>query len=97
VGMILCALDHDEWEGPFNTVAPEPLRQKDVAKAFGRAVHRPAVLPTPALAVTVMLGDAHVLVTDSQRCAPRVAETHGYTWAKPDIDGCLRAAIPPGA
>lgn len=93
VGMILCALDHDDWEGPFNNVAPEPLRQGDVARAFGRAVNRPAVVPTPAMAIKLTLGEAHVLVTDSQRCVPGVAVARGYTWATGDIDACLRDAI----
>jgi uncharacterized protein len=97
VGMILCALDHEEWEGPFNTVGPAPLRQADVARAFGRAVRRPAVVPTPRIAIALALGEARVLVTDSQRCVPRAAAARGYTWAQPDIDGCLRAAIPAGA
>jgi len=93
VGMILAALDDDRWEGPFNNTAPEPMRQADVAKAFGRAVGRPAVVPTPGMAVRLSMGDAAVLVTDSQRCVPRAAEGRDYAWAMGDIDASLAARI----
>lgn len=93
VGMILRAVDADAWEGPFNNVAPEPMRQAEVAKAFGRAVGRAAVVPTPALALKMTLGDAAVLVTDSHRTDPVVARQNGYGWAYGDIDASLAARI----
>jgi uncharacterized protein (TIGR01777 family) len=94
VGMILAAVGDDAWEGPFNNVAPEPMRQADVAKAFGRAVGRPAVMPTPALALKLTLGDAAVLVTDSHRTDPVVARARGYGWEYGDLDASLGARIP---
>ncbi len=95
VGMILAALDDDRWEGPFNNVAPEPMRQADLAKALGHAVGRPAVVPTPAMAIRMAMGEAAVLVTDSQRCTPHVAAAHGYVWARPDIAASLAARTSP--
>lgn len=94
VGMIITALTDDRWEGPFNNVAPEPMRQADVAKAFGHAVGRPAVVPTPALAVRMTMGESAVLVTESQRCVPGVARDRGYQWARGDIAASLAAHIP---
>ena len=93
VGMILRALDDEAWSGPFNNVAPEPMRQSDVAKAFGRVLSRPAVLPTPAFALKMTMGEAAVLVTDSQRCVPAAARARGYAWAQADLDDCLRGAL----
>ncbi len=94
VGMIIRAIEDDAWEGPFNNVAPEPMRQAEVAKAFGRAVGRPAVVPTPALALKMTLGDAAVLVTDSHRTDPLAARDRGYAWQYGDIDASLGARIP---
>ena len=94
VGMIIRAIEDDAWEGPFNNVAPEPMRQAEVAKAFGRAVGRPAVVPTPALALKMTLGDAAVLVTDSHRTDPAAARGRGYGWQYGDIDASLGARIP---
>jgi uncharacterized protein (TIGR01777 family) len=93
VGMILRAIDDDSWEGPFNNVAPEPLRQVDVAKAFGQAVGRPAVVPTPGMAVRMTMGEAAVLVTDSARAVPGVPRARGYAWACDDIAASLAARV----
>ena len=93
VGMIITALTDDHWEGPFNNVAPEPLRQADVAKAFGHTVGRPAVMPTPAMAIKMTMGEAAVLVTDSQRCVPAAAADRRYAWARGDIAASLAAHI----
>lgn len=93
VGMIIIALTDDRWEGPFNNVAPEPLRQADVAKAFGHTVGRPAVMPTPAMAIKMTMGEAAVLVTDSQRCVPAAAADRRYAWARGDIAASLAAHI----
>ena len=93
VGMILRAVDDDAWEGPFNNVAPEPLRQVDVAKAFGHAVGRPALMPTPAMAVRMTMGEAAVLVTDSARVEPGVPRARGYGWEFSDIGASLAAHV----
>jgi uncharacterized protein (TIGR01777 family) len=93
VGMIITALTDDRWEGPFNNVAPEPMRQADVARAFGHAVGRPAVVPTPGMALKMAMGESAVLVTDSQRCVPAAAESRDYVWARPGIAASLAAHI----
>lgn len=93
VGMIIRAIEDDAWEGPFNNVAPEPMRQADVARAFGHAVGRPAVVPTPGMALKMAMGESAVLVTDSQRCVPAAAESRDYVWARPGIAASLAAHI----
>ena len=63
VGIYLAALDGDAWQGPINASAPEPVTNKAFSKALGRALHRPAFAPVPALAIQRALrrdgGDRH--------------------------------------
>jgi uncharacterized protein (TIGR01777 family) len=54
-------------EGPVNAVAPQQLRQGDAARYFGAVLHRPAVVPTPAAAVRLLLGEEADLVLHGQR------------------------------
>lgn len=89
VGMIITAIADDRWEGPFNNTAPEALRQVDVAKAFGHVLGRPAVMPTPGFALKMSMGEAAVLVSDSQRCVPAAAQERGYAWLVADLDASL--------
>src|SRR5439155_12568999 len=55
VGAIVHLLTADV-SGPVNLVAPNPVRYRDYAKALGRALHRPAFLPTPMLGPRLLLG-----------------------------------------
>jgi uncharacterized protein (TIGR01777 family) len=80
--------------GPVNLTAPNPLRHRDFARALGRAVHRPALLPTPRLAVRLALGEfADEGVLAGQRVLPRVLIDAGFRFSEPDIDAGLSAAL----
>jgi len=58
-------------DGPVNAVAPQQLRQREAAKEFGAVLHRPAVVPTPAAAVRLLLGEEADLVLHGQQAVSR--------------------------
>ena len=93
VGLYLAALDGEDWTGPVNASAPEPVTNKTFSKALGRALHRPAFAPVPALAVRALYGEMAEIVTKGQRVVPRRAQEHGYAFAHPDLDEALRSAL----
>jgi len=92
-GLYLAALDGDDWTGPVNATAPEPVTNRTFSKALGRALHRPAIAPVPGLAVRTLYGEMAEIVTQSQRVIPRRAQEHGYAFAHPDLDEALRSAL----
>ncbi|WP_103884166.1 TIGR01777 family oxidoreductase [Actinacidiphila yanglinensis] len=89
------ALDHDELSGPVNLTAPEPRTNKEVTEAMGRVLHRPTVLPVPGFALRAVLGEFAGDVTGSQRVRPKRLLDAGFAFAHPDIDGAIKAALPP--
>ena len=93
VGLYLAALDGEDWAGPVNATAPEPVTNKTFSKALGRALHRPAFAPVPALAVRTLYGEMAEIVTKSQRVIPRRAQELGYAFEHPDLDEALRSAL----
>ncbi len=93
VGIYLAALDGSDWSGPVNATAPAPVTNRDFSKALGRALHRPAVLPVPALALRLLYGDMAEIVTEGQRALPRRAEELGYAFAHADLDEALGSAL----
>jgi uncharacterized protein (TIGR01777 family) len=93
VGLYLAALDDDAYEGPVNATAPTPVTNAAFSKALGRALHRPGFAPVPGLAVRILYGQMAEIVTTGQRAVPRKAQEHGYTFAHPDLDEALRAAL----
>ena len=58
VKIIAVALVDERYRGPVNGVAPEEATSRAFARALGRALHRPAILPLPALALRVIFGEA---------------------------------------
>ena len=83
------------WHGPINASAPEPVTNKAFSKALGRALHRPAFAPVPALAIQTLYGEMAEIVTKGQRVVPKAALEHGYAFAHPDLDEALRSALSP--
>jgi uncharacterized protein (TIGR01777 family) len=82
-------------EGPVNLTAPNPVRQGEFAKALGRAMHRPAVLPIPALGPKLVLGSELVdtVLLTGQKVLPTVLEGDGYTFVHPTLDAALAGVL----
>jgi uncharacterized protein (TIGR01777 family) len=94
IGILTWALDTEAVSGVVNGTAPHPVTNKDWSKALGRAVHRPAVLPIPGLALEVKFGREFGKVAQGgQRVLPRRTEELGYAFKYPEIDGALRNLV----
>lgn len=66
--------------GPFNFTGPDPIRQKDFAKALGSALNRPAIMPAPAFMVKLVMGELGASLLQSQRALPAALEKEGFTF-----------------
>lgn len=91
VGLILFALDTPALDGPVVAAAPAPARQRDFTRTLARVLGRPAVLPTPALALRLAMGEMATLALDGQRAAPHAALAAGYAFRHPDLEPALRS------
>jgi uncharacterized protein (TIGR01777 family) len=93
VGMVLAALDDERWSGPVNATAPEPVSNRELSRALGHALHRPALLPVPAVALRARDGEMAEIVTTGVRAVPARALVLGYEFAHPSLEEALRAAL----
>jgi uncharacterized protein (TIGR01777 family) len=93
VAMFVAALGEESWSGPVNASAPQPATNREFARALGRVLHRPAVVPVPALALNLLFGEMSSILTASQRMVPRQALRLGYGFRYPELDEALRAAL----
>jgi len=93
LGLMLAALDGEDWSGPINATAPEPATNTVFSKALGRALGRPAVLPVPGLALALLYGEMAEIVTTGARVVPARALMLGYEFAHPHLDEALRSAL----
>ena len=84
------ALVTSTLRGPCNAVAPVATRNADFTRALGRAMSRPAVIPTPKFALRALFGEmADATLLASQNCVPRVLEQAGFSWKFPALDDAL--------
>jgi uncharacterized protein (TIGR01777 family) len=90
VGLVLHALDHPEVSGPMNAVSPSPERQRDFVRVLGGVLNRPTLLPAPASAVRLAVGELATLALDGRPVMPRVAQETDYVYRYPDLEGALR-------
>jgi NAD dependent epimerase/dehydratase family enzyme len=89
VSLFLLALDNAEARGPLNGTAPNPVTNREFGKALGRALHRPAFLPTPAFALRLALGEVADVIATGQRVLPKRALALGINFRFPTIDIAL--------
>ncbi len=87
--LFLLALDNPQASGPLNGTAPHPVTNRDFSKALGRALHRPAFMPTPAFALRLALGEVAAVVATGQRVLPVKPLALGLQYRFPTIDAAL--------
>jgi hypothetical protein len=65
------AIDDESLSGPLDAVAPQQLRQREAAREMAAVLHRPSLVPTPALALRLLLGEQADLLLHGQRAVSR--------------------------
>jgi uncharacterized protein (TIGR01777 family) len=93
VGILLHASQDARIQGAVNVVGPRPVTNVDFTRALANAVHRPAFLTVPKLALHLAFGEMGEMLTDSQRVFPKVAEQTGYAFKHADLVGALKAVL----
>lgn len=91
--LFVSALTDERYSGPINATAPEPVRNTDFTRALGRALGRPALLPAPAFALRLALGESAGVLLASQLVLPARALELGFAFRFPDIRSALDAEL----
>ncbi len=76
-----------------NATAPQPVRQRDFARALGRVLGRPAFLPAPAFALRLLAGGFAAELLGSKRVLPAALERAGFTFRQPQLQAALRSCL----
>jgi uncharacterized protein (TIGR01777 family) len=83
-----------QLSGPVNVVAPEPTTNSAFTHDFARAMHRPAVLPAPAFALRLAIGEmADAALLASTRAVPKRLLDAGFVFAHPTLPEAMAAAL----
>jgi NAD dependent epimerase/dehydratase family enzyme len=92
VGAVEMILDRD-LDGPVNMVSPGFVTQNEFAKAMGRVLRRPAVIPVPAFALKFALRGLAEELLASRKAAPRKLLDSGYEFKFVNLESALRDAV----
>lgn len=82
--------ERDSARGPFNLVAPEPVRNAEFARVVGDTLRRPALVPAPTFALTLLFGEmAKHTILASQRVLPKKLTGAGFEFRHPRVEEAL--------
>ena len=81
-------------EGPVNLTAPRASTNAEFTKALGHVLGRPTILPMPAFAARLLLGEmADALLLASSTVLPEKLLDSGYEFQHEDLEATLRALL----
>ena len=92
---IVHAVVSETLSGPVNGCAPHPERNRDFTRKLARALHRPAIFPSPAFALKLLLGDFSSALLGSQRALPAALEVDGFVFRFPTFEEALKDLLKP--
>ena len=93
-GAVDHVLGHGTIMGPVNLVAPETVTSKGFARTLGEYLGRPAIIPAPAFAIKLALGEmAEALLLSSTKATPKVLEDTGYRFNAPTLAEAFRQIL----
>lgn len=90
VAAIRFLMERADARGAFNLSAPNPLTNAEFSRTLGRVMRRPALIPTPALALRLLFGEMATVLLDGQRAVPRRLQQLGFTFKFPHAELALR-------
>jgi len=91
VRAILFAIDKETMIGPANCVTPHAVTNREFTKTLGRVLHRPTIIPMPAFAARLALGEmANDLLLGDNHIVPCVLQDAGFLYKFPQLEPALR-------
>jgi uncharacterized protein (TIGR01777 family) len=86
---IVHAVLSENLTGPVNGTAPYPERNRDLTGKLAAALHRPAIFPSPAFVLRIVLGEFSSALLASQRAIPTALDADGFQFRYPTLETAL--------
>ncbi|WP_018405519.1 TIGR01777 family oxidoreductase [Marinobacter gelidimuriae] len=93
VGALLWMLNTETASSAYNVVSPSPVTNATFTKTLGSVLHRPTILPAPAVALKLALGEMSGLLLTGQRAIPARLQAEGFEFRFTDLEPALKDAI----
>jgi uncharacterized protein (TIGR01777 family) len=89
ISAVMFIIENKDLKGPLNFCSPNPVRNRDFAKALGRVLGRPSFMRVPSFMVRTLMGEMGTVVMSSQRVFPDRLLKNGFEFQYPDIEKAL--------
>jgi uncharacterized protein len=93
VALFAHALENDQLAGIVNGTAPNPVTNAVFTAELGRVLSRPTILPVPAIALRVVLGEMSKILLASQRVSPERTLASGFAFRWPELGPALESLL----
>jgi hypothetical protein len=97
VGVIYYAISQENLNGPVNSVAPNPVTNREFTKTLAQVLGRPSFLSVPEFALRLLTGEmAEEMLLASTRAVPKKLLDTGYKFRYPGLEKALRHLLGKG-
>ncbi|MDY6855421.1 MAG: TIGR01777 family oxidoreductase [Thermodesulfobacteriota bacterium] len=94
--ILLFLLKQKRIEGPINCTSPHPVRNKELTKTMGKALHKPTFLPNaPSFILRTILGEFANVLIKGQRVVSQKLSDSGYELTFPTLKEALEDLLRP--
>lgn len=83
-------LENELASGEFNLVSPHAVTNAQLSRVLGRVMHRPALMPAPAILLRLVLGEMGIVVLGSERVRPKKLLDMGFDFRYTELEVALR-------
>jgi uncharacterized protein (TIGR01777 family) len=94
IALLYLAANNSRFTGAFNAAAPAPARNADLARALGRVLGRPAMVPVPAAVLKLLFGEmAEATLLASTRMLPELLQECHFRYRHLQLESALRHVL----
>jgi len=90
VDSIRFLIEHGAVSGAVNLTAPNPVQNRTLAKAIGKALNRPAFIPAPGFVLKIVFGEMSTVLLDGQQVLPGCLDGAGYDFKFSTVQGAVQ-------
>lgn len=95
--MFIWAMENEQAKGIYNGVSPQPLTNKDLTIALGRARDQFFIpVPAPAFVLKLAMGEMSSTILNSTKVASQKIENAGFTFEYPEAVNAIKDILKRG-
>lgn len=93
VNGLIWMLETETARGAYNMVSPNPATNREFTKTLANVLHRPAIVPAPAPALKLALGEMARLLLTGQKAVPERLQKEGFEFRYPELKQALAESV----